>query len=294
MKMFVRFSPRWLLSVLLCLTVVPAYAADQSQNQNQWYAVELIVFAQTHPDAGNETWPATPGLPNLTGAQDIPTVAVAGSPLQPLPADQFKLQAEADKLANDSDYEVLLHTGWVQLGVPGGKGIPVRIHTALPAAADDAAPATPAAVVPATPAGSVTPAPAAATPVASAPDAQPRLDGVVTLTLSRYLHLDVDLVLRGEPAAPADSGGFFGTPTQQPQVQLYRLQESRRMRSKEIHYFDHPMFGVLAQVTPYDPSAIPGASPAATPAPAAAAPTVTPIAPAAAGSGNGGTIQRGN
>jgi hypothetical protein len=33
--------------------------------------------------------------------------------------------------------------------------------------------------------------------------------------------------------------------------QVYRLQQSRRMRSNEVHYLDHPLFGIIVQVTPY-------------------------------------------
>jgi len=37
-----------------------------------------------------------------------------------------------------------------------------------------------------------------------------------------------------------------------------RLKQQRRMRSKEIHYFDHPRFGVVALITPYkSPQATP-------------------------------------
>lgn len=269
MKMFAWCSPRGLLLAVLCVAgIVPAYAADQ------WYAVELIVFAQRHPDAGNEVWPDNPGMPDITSAQDIPIVADKDAPLQPLPPDQFKLQAEAQKLTDDSnDYEVLLHTGWLQPGLLREKGIPIHIHTAVPAATDTTSAPTSA---------------GAAAPTEPGSAQAPRLDGVVTLTLSRYLHLDVDLVLRGQPeevSAPTTPGNdsFFGTAPTQMRIPLYRLNESRRMRSKELHYFDHPMFGVLAIVTPYD-------LPAATPAPAAA-----PAAPAAApqtSTGNGGLIRR--
>ena len=73
------------------------------------------------------------------------------------------------------------------------------------------------------------------------------IDGSVTLVRERYLHLDVDLLLTsgdsGSPAAYADSPG--GRPA-------FRLQEKRRLRSREMHYFDHPRFGVIAMVTPYD------------------------------------------
>jgi len=39
---------------------------------------------------------------------------------------------------------------------------------------------------------------------------------------------------------------------ERPVLQDYRLYETRRMRSKEIHYFDHPMMGIVVKVTPYE------------------------------------------
>ncbi len=268
MNKFARSSLRWLLLVVFCLSgALPVYAADQ----DQWYNVELIVFAQLHPDAGNEIWPANPGSPDLTGAQEIPTTAVPNAQLQPLPPDQFAMQAEEQKLVKDGNYEILLHTGWRQLGVPREKGIPVHIHTAAPTTPD------------------ASDAPAALPP--------PRLDGVIELTVLRYLHLDVDLLLRGKPATTTGGvGDFFGVAPAKPLIPIYRLQESRRMRSGELHYFDHPMFGVIALVTPYNPPIAtppappPAASPAVTTPAAPAAPT--PLTPPAGGNGSSGLIQR--
>jgi hypothetical protein len=79
------------------------------------------------------------------------------------------------------------------------------------------------------------------------------LDGTITLARERYLHLDVDLFL--------DS--------------TYALDERRRMRSGELHYFDHPAFGVLVEVRPYE-------APAPEPADAS-----TGTAPVAGGDGAG-------
>jgi len=73
------------------------------------------------------------------------------------------------------------------------------------------------------------------------------LQGSVTLVRERYLHLDVDLQLTTEGStSPARySAETVGKPA-------YRLHENRRMRSRELHYFDHPRFGMIATVTPYD------------------------------------------
>jgi hypothetical protein len=73
------------------------------------------------------------------------------------------------------------------------------------------------------------------------------IDGSVTLIRERYLHLDVDLVLtQANGTAPATyAEGTDSRPA-------FRLLEKRRMRSREVHYFDHPRFGMIAVVTPYD------------------------------------------
>ncbi|HEY5809901.1 MAG TPA: CsiV family protein [Povalibacter sp.] len=59
------------------------------------------------------------------------------------------------------------------------------------------------------------------------------LSGRVALSRGRYLHLTLDLVLE-----PAGSG------------EHYVLRQTRRMRSNERHYIDHPKLGVIALVTP--------------------------------------------
>lgn len=58
--------------------------------------------------------------------------------------------------------------------------------------------------------------------------------GQVALSRGRYLHLSLDLTF-----TPPDGSG-----------ERYVLRQSRRMRSNERHYIDHPKFGVIAVVTP--------------------------------------------
>jgi hypothetical protein len=60
------------------------------------------------------------------------------------------------------------------------------------------------------------------------------LSGQIALSRGRYLHLTLNLVLE-----PVDAGG-----------QKFVLQQTRRMRSNERHYIDHPKFGVIAVITP--------------------------------------------
>lgn len=99
----------------------------------------------------------------------------------------------------------------------------------------------------------------------------PRFAGTVRLSVTRYLHLAADLVYRTpvtqQAAIPiSDLELWYDRPyptlrdPQGPAYQLeewqavrgFRMRESRRMRSKEIHYLDHPFFGMVVLVTPVE------------------------------------------
>jgi hypothetical protein len=94
------------------------------------------------------------------------------------------------------------------------------------------------------------------------------LDGSVTLYMSRFLHLVLDLELdadwqireedgdSAEPEAPTPefSDGRIGTEPvfvddiAEPAIH-YRILEDRKVKRNELHYFDHPKFGVIARIT---------------------------------------------
>jgi hypothetical protein len=71
------------------------------------------------------------------------------------------------------------------------------------------------------------------------------VDGSVRVAVERYLHLYLDLQLH-TPMMARDAG------LADYEIPEFRLREQRRMRSKEVHYFDHPRFGVMALITPYE------------------------------------------
>lgn len=58
--------------------------------------------------------------------------------------------------------------------------------------------------------------------------------GEIALSRGRYLHLTLNLAF-----SPPEGSG-----------ERYLLRQSRRMRSNERHYIDHPKFGVIAVITP--------------------------------------------
>lgn len=88
------------------------------------------------------------------------------------------------------------------------------------------------------------------------------LGGDLTLYLSRYLHLAVNLQLEEPRDITEDSGfddpnwsyGDYRTLNElddplAPEPVRYRIEEDRIFRSGELRYFDHPKFGVVAKVT---------------------------------------------
>jgi len=72
-----------------------------------------------------------------------------------------------------------------------------------------------------------------------------RLSGRINLVRERYLHLDVDLLLASAYATLSATEDATSSP-------VYELRERRRIKkSRTVHYFDHPRFGMIAIVTPY-------------------------------------------
>lgn len=72
----------------------------------------------------------------------------------------------------------------------------------------------------------------------SAPGAAAEILGNVRLRVTRFLHADVDLAYFAPTLATVGAAATH-----------VRLQESRKIRLNEVHYFDHPLFGVLLQVS---------------------------------------------
>ena len=107
-----------------------------------------------------------------------------------------------------------------------------------------------------------------------------RLDGTMTLYLSRFLHLVVDLELeektslRNQPVDNrlrryGDERNRFGFESSfSTQSIFYRIEEDRIVRNDELRYYDHPRFGVLAKIwrveeqDPFGPATDPFLAPA--------------------------------
>ncbi|HEX22966.1 MAG TPA: hypothetical protein ENH21_05990 [Chromatiales bacterium] len=270
---------RWLAGLLMAIFCGMAAAADnEDEDGGRWYEVELILFAHNNPQALDaEQWPAIIGvdlpmeeLVELQLPQEItPTAAdeimrvkssTAETPVgdttkapvafQLLDESEWQLQKTARRLRRSSRFEPLLHVAWRQPTYERASARPVLLY-------DDM-------TKPLIIGGQ----PQSQTETHAGPP-NPKLIGTVTLSVARYLHLATDLIYRipvtQQTAVPVpDFDLWYDRPyptLYEPQGPAYRLKEwqairgfrmreSRRMRSKVMHYLDHPLFGLVVLITP--------------------------------------------
>jgi hypothetical protein len=125
------------------------------------------------------------------------------------PAD-LKLTAACDKLKRLDAYTVLVHGGWIQEGLPE-EGAP-EIDMSL--------------------------------------FGDPRVSGTLRFYLGRYAHVTaaIDYHASTDASSPLRtvSPGIHEESTSS--RRMFELRQTRRMRSGELHYFDHPAFGLLVTV----------------------------------------------
>ncbi|MCH9692928.1 MAG: peptidoglycan binding protein CsiV [Gammaproteobacteria bacterium] len=216
-------------TLLLTCTALSAGAQDDLTTAEELdirrYSVEVIIFSYAEDFAGGT---------EIFVPDELPVVSLPGEFMELAPLarrsreleivmmtdDEFTLDEQYGRLRRLQAYTPLMHFGWTQATYP------------------DEAPQTRALSSYATP--------------------PPGLQGDLTLYLSRYLHLAVDLQLDAKPGAAAsklvaangDREDFYRQRDTAPAVgpTRYRIEEDRIFRNGELRYFDHPKFGVLVKV----------------------------------------------
>jgi hypothetical protein len=205
------------LAFLSLLTPLHSQAAATTPAN---YAVELVVFRNLMPDLeGKEIWSPDRVNLNIPGLDQARNAADSND-------DTTDIGKAVALLDTDDKYQVLTHKRWIQTADARSSSPVMRITD---------------------PAGD--------------------LDGTVVFYMSRFLHVDVDLLLKDESGQNADTTPVLSTTDNtQPmtvsasgtdnsinnQELAYRIDESRRIRSNQMNYFDHPKFGVLLIITPME------------------------------------------
>lgn len=187
-----------------------------------WYRVEVIVFENLYSDGDGEVWDKLPGLPEkdrLVTVNLDPTAA-EGTSYQALPENNRRLDGIYSALKFSKQYRPVLHMAWQQPGVGASRARNVQIRKEEGEIIEDGI----------------------EVPLI-------KVDGVVKIRSTRLLHVDVDLAWFFQ--AVPESFLLFG-PQPNEDINTYRyvrIKESRKIKLNEVHYFDHPLFGVLIQVS---------------------------------------------
>ncbi|WP_430462065.1 CsiV family protein [Thalassolituus sp. LLYu03] len=245
----------WLLAACLSL---PASAAP-------WYRVEMMMIAyENEADIDQEQWlQALPAVmddeasfPDFRWWQapemykNLHSALWAGyafarspkselpAPFEPLP--NLRLQAEAERINERKDMKVVWHQAWIEPIQEADSGVQHPVNIRLLDRFDI------------------------------------QITGSFELHRSRYLHLGTDLIvqhyqplaaeplqaltlpesdtrndLRTDLLAQSNIEASIAEPVPTP-VRAAEVKQTRRMRSGELHYLDHPMLGIVIRAIPID------------------------------------------
>jgi len=269
-------------------------------------AVELSVEGLVPEEPAGESQDESPAGTGIEEAPATDSVSTPSSPMprpfQLVPPEEYRLTDAWDRLDKSSAYRPLLHIAWIQPGFASEDARLVHLRN------NNAALGT---ITTRVEGDDETPPPFeepgyAATlssriRVARDPS-QAALDGTLRVHRARYLHVKADLLyyrpLNTDASAPilsvidADAALVLNSPDtalielllaeEDAAPRLFRLTESRRMRSRELHYLDHPLFGVLVEAWPVE---LPEESDVTADESSAGEPASPPPAPTEGGSG---------
>lgn len=216
-----------ILAAVITLSTLLLPATAQAE---RWYQVEVFVFKNLKAvGVGGEEWGELETLPDFNGAREL-LAHLPDMSDEPLPFGgetpmafrlldyrDRRLVGLEDKLESSDEYAPLLFKAWRQPSPKNENETKRPTKVKLAEFTDQVSPAE--------------------TTVRDETRVIPvtllALEGVVTVRIGRYINLDLDFVYYHE-----------GQPV--------RLTESRKVKLNETHYFDHPLFGVIVELSPYD------------------------------------------
>lgn len=269
--------------LLISLVMTPAVLAEDTPADQRWFQVEIMIFKNPDIEPDNpEAWPAFPTFEHPEAylkLEGITEILTSNSDTDENEADQSAVPEEVTEveppqsekgleafvalseferqmieqreiIENSRNYELLFHEAWNQ-PVPGRDAvIPIRIDAG------------------------------------ERFGRQSELQGYISLYVERYLHFSTDLHLieyqksadpfsivaeenQSSTGSLSTLNSFGGVSLLNTDVlsnsQITRksnqffvsvnssqMKESRRMRSRQLHYLDNPEFGLLILITPIE------------------------------------------
>lgn len=195
-------------------------ANANASSQSHRYQIEIILFQHRNTtNLTQEDWPDYPPLPETSNAIDLQPADEnsALADYQLLPPRYWTLGDEARRIRNSSRYKFLGHLAWQQTVPVARFSQPAHLHLENHMDNGD----------------------------------YWKLDGTLALLKSNYIIVNANLLL----SVPR----FVVVNPNSPQQDLsipdadeidFTLKQQRKMRPRELYYFDQPLFGMLIKVSP--------------------------------------------
>ena len=252
-----------LLSVIFFALANGALAEDM-----RYYDVEIVIIENLRPKAKlTENWPVNVILdqPEKTITLGEPVISEwlpegfdTTESYKLLKSDTYQLTKHVEKISESDTQRVIFHTAWRQPGLDKNLALPIYFKREIPAAPMIAKPEQKENSTEETADSEVLNQEIAPLPST--------LEGILRVTLARYLHLEAELTYRDEVPEnfelnnPLDAYNPFSAletdktniNSAQKQQVIYLKQKRRRIRSNELHYLEHPVLGMLVRMTPYE------------------------------------------
>ena len=200
-----------LLGSLLILFSNLAYA--------KWYQVEMVVFEHLIADTSGEMWNSD-DVPEYRNTVELVNDPSGSNAFKKLPSSRYKLGGVNKALKLSSGYRPVYHVAWQQPELTKSRAKKVHIKN---------------------------------------PDA--KINGTVNLKGGHILHLDldisyfIDLLNESETSFTEEVVFEEGASPDTVREEIImsgtyaQMKETRRIKLNELHYFDHPLFGVIMRVT---------------------------------------------
>ena len=211
-----------LASLLLLSTSLSLHAKD--------YEIEVILFTHT---AGINQPSEQAVLRQIEPKRNGKYLGKKGS-VRALSRERYRMGGIARRLTSSPEYKVLKHIAWRQPALSKRQAYPIQIRAGKDYQGEF-------------PTRSYRPVEFGDTTQSSGSRAVYELEGTLTVTVGRYLHIYSDLVYRLPQRAQYASAGFSNRV-----LADYHVKSHRRMRSKELHYVDHPIVGMIVEATPIE------------------------------------------
>ncbi|GMR16798.1 MAG: peptidoglycan binding protein CsiV [Gammaproteobacteria bacterium] len=225
----------------------------------RYYDVEVIVIENLSEEQKNsENWPLQVNLtlPEKTvqlgepvPREWLPEEVDLKLSYKVLSPRTYQLKNEVERIAKSKTQRVIFHTAWRQPGLDKNQALPIYFKREVPAAPpveDDNS-------------SSLNDEITSTSDTNKADATSSILEGLLRVTLARYLHLEAELTYRDTPPAIVKSDNPFSildNENERNKVQkqgvIHLKQKRRRIRSNELHYIDHPVLGILIRITPYE------------------------------------------